>query len=146
KTDVRSAPKVLQVSNRLQIEAGAEALPKLARICLRNAEALIEEINHPKTREMLRAKALDHAKSGSITQMFDVVMDEDVIAKDKREFAEAKKEYESIGIALANRDGLLILARLMGRERGAVIAYVALSLASSVGFLGMLFTMLGFGR
>lgn len=144
--DAKGAPKVLQVSNRLQAEAGTDALPKLAQVCLRNAEKLIEEINHPKTREKLRESAHLHAKSGSITAMFDVVMDEETIAKDKRDFAEAKREYDSIATALANREGLLILARLMGRERGTAVAYMALSLGSSLGFLAMLFTMLGGGR
>lgn len=142
-TEAKTAPKVLQVSNKLQAEAGADALPKLAQVCLRNAEKVIEEINHPKTREKLREAALEHAKSGSITKMFDVVMDEETIAKDKRDFAEAKKEYDSIRTALANREGLLIYARLMGRERGTAVSYMALSLASSLGFLAMLFTMLG---
>ena len=146
KTEAKSAPKVLQVSNRLQADAGADALPKLAQICLRNAEKVIDEINHPKTREKLREAAAQHAKSGSITKMFEVVMDEETFKKDKRDFAEAKKEYDSIQTALANREGLLILARLMGRERGTAVAYMALSLGSSVGFLAMLFSMLGVGR
>jgi hypothetical protein len=141
--DKNGAPKVLKVSNRLQAEAGTTALPKLAQICLRNAEKLIEEINHPKTRERLREEALAHAKSGSITSMVDVVLDEETIAKDKRDFAEAKREFESIRTALANRDGLLIYARLIGRERGTAVSYMALSLASSLGFLAMLFAMLG---
>lgn len=144
--DAKGAPKVLKVSNKLQSEAQAEALPKLAQVCLRSAEKLIDEINHPKTRERLLAEAEHHARSGSITGMVDVVMDEETIAKDKRDFAEAKREYDSIGVALANREGLLILARLMGQERGTAMAYILLSLVSSVGFLGMLFMTIGVGR
>ena len=53
---------------------------------------------------------------------------------------------KAIGVALANREGLLILARMMGQERGTAMAYILLSLTSSVGFLVMLFMTIGVGR
>jgi hypothetical protein len=74
--------------------------------------------------------------------MFDLVMDEGVRAADARAFAEAKQEFDSLDAALSDREGLLMRAKRMGRDRGLEVAYALLSVACMGGLIVMMFVEL----
>jgi hypothetical protein len=136
------APSVLRVASRYQQDCDGKAFPNLAQVCLRMADMVIEDIHHPETREKLRAQIALKAKSGSLSQMFDLVMDEGVRAADARAFAEAKQEFDSLDAALSDREGLLMRAKRMGRDRGLEVAYALLSVACMGGLIVMMFVEL----
>jgi hypothetical protein len=70
-------------------------------------------------------------------------MDEEVRAADERAFKEAKEEFDRLDAMLADREGLLMRARRMGRDRGMEAAYGLLSLACMAGLIVMMFVELG---
>jgi eukaryotic-like serine/threonine-protein kinase len=137
-----AAPSVLRVAGRFQEDCDGKAFPNLAKVCLRMADTVIEDIHHPETREKLRAQIVQKASSGDVSEMFDLVMDEGVRAADARAFAEAKQEFDSLDAALSDREGLLARAKRMGRDRGLEAAYGLLSIACMGGLIVMMFVEL----
>jgi hypothetical protein len=107
------------------------------------ADTVLEDIHHPETREKLRNLLAQKAASGELTEMFDLAMDEDVRAADLRAFAEAKQEFDQLDAMLADREGLMMRARRMGRDRGMEAAYGLLSVACMGSLIAMMFIELG---
>jgi eukaryotic-like serine/threonine-protein kinase len=138
-----AAPSVLRVAGRFQEDCDGKAFPNLAKVCLRMADTVLEDIHHPQTREKLREMLAQKAASGELTEMFDLAMDEDVRAADLRAFAEAKQEFDQLDAMLADREGLMMRSRRMGRDRGMEAAYGLLSIACMGGLIAMMFVELG---
>ncbi len=138
-----AAPSVLRVAGKLQNDCEGKSFPNLAKVCLRMADTVIEDIHHPKTREKLRQQVVQRAANGDLSEMFDLVMDEEIRAADARAFAEAKEEFDRLDAMLADREGLLLRAQRMGRDRGMEAAYGLLSLACMGGLIVMMFVELG---
>jgi hypothetical protein len=138
-----AAPSVLRVAGRFQQDCDGKQFPNLAKVCLRMADKVIEDIHHPQTRKKLREQIVQKASAGAVSDMFDIVMDEEVRAADERAFKEAKEEFDRLDAMLADREGLLMRARRMGRDRGMEAAYGLLSLACMAGLIVMMFVELG---
>jgi hypothetical protein len=138
-----AAPSVLRVAGRFQEDCDGKSFPNLAKVCLRMADTVLEDIHHPETREKLRNLLAQKAASGELTEMFDLAMDEDVRAADLRAFAEAKQEFDQLDAMLADREGLMMRARRMGRDRGMEAAYGLLSVACMGSLIAMMFIELG---
>ncbi|WP_395623680.1 hypothetical protein [Sphingomonas daechungensis] len=137
-----AAPSVLRVAGRFQQDCQGKQFPNLAKVCLRMADKVIEDIHHPQTREKLRQQIAQQASSGNVAEMFDIVMDEEVRAADEKAFKEAKEEFDRLDAMLADREGLLMRAKRMGRERGMEAAYGLLSIACVAGLIVMMFVEL----
>ncbi len=137
-----AAPSVLRVAGRFQQDCQGKQFPNLAKVCLRMADKVIEDIHHPQTREKLRQQIVQKANNGAVSDMFDIVMDEEVRAADERAFKEAKEEFDRLDAILSDREGLLQRARRMGRDRGMEVAYGLLSLACMAGLIIMMFVEL----
>ena len=138
-----AAPSVLRVAGKFQQDCEGRQFPNLAKVCLKMADTVIEDIHHPQTREKLRQQVVAKAASGAVSEMFDLVMDEEVRAADERAFKEAKEEFDRLDAMVADRENLMMRARRMGRDRGMEAAYGLLSLACMGGLIVMMFIELG---
>ena len=138
-----AAPSVLRVAGRLQDDCDGKAFPNLAKVCLRMADTVLDDIHHPQTREKLRQMLAEKAARGELSELFDLAMDENVRAADLKAFAEAKHEFDQLDAALADRENLMMRARRMGRDRGMEAAYGLLSITCMSGLIAMMFVELG---